>query len=42
MENFKKLKVWLKAHQLVKYVYQVTDEFPKSEMFVLTSQMRRS
>ncbi|MBU1164188.1 four helix bundle protein [Patescibacteria group bacterium] len=42
MENFKKLKVWLKAHQLVKYVYQVTDEFPKSEMFALTSQMRRS
>jgi four helix bundle protein len=42
MENFKKLKVWLKAHKLVLNVYGVTEKFPKSEMYGLISQMRRA
>jgi four helix bundle protein len=42
MENFKKLKVWLKAHELVLEVYRITDEFPKSETFSLVSQIRRA
>lgn len=42
MENFKKLKVWLKAHKLVLEVYKITETFPKSELFCLVSQMRRA
>lgn len=42
MENFKKLKVWLKAHQLVLEVYKITKKFPKTELFSLTTQMRRA
>ena len=42
MENFKKLKVWLKSHKLVLAVYKITEEFPKTEQFGLTSQMRRA
>ena len=40
MKNFKELNVWLKAHQLVLAVYQVTKSFPSDELFGLTSQMR--
>jgi four helix bundle protein len=42
MENFKKLNVWLKAHKLVLDVYNITEKFLKSELFCLTSQMRRA
>jgi four helix bundle protein len=42
MEKFKKLKVWLKAHQLVLEVYRITENFPKSELYGLVSQMRRA
>ena len=42
MENFKKLKVWEKAHILVLDVYKTTGEFPQSEAFSLVSQMRRA
>ena len=42
MENFKKLKVWQKAHELVLEVYKVTAKYPSEEKFTLVSQMRRS
>lgn len=42
MENFKKLKVWLKAHQLVLEVYKITEKFLNSELYGLVSQMRRA
>lgn len=42
MENFKKLKVWLKAHLLVLEIYKITNTFPSSEKFCLNSQMRRA
>lgn len=42
MENFKKLKVWLKAHKLTLEVYLITKNFPKTEQFSLVSQMRRA
>lgn len=42
MKNFKELNVWLKSHQLVLAVYQVTKSFPSDELFGLTSQMRRA
>jgi four helix bundle protein len=42
MKNFKDLKVWSKAHSLTLAVYQVTREFPREELYGLTSQVRRS
>lgn len=40
MEN--KLEVWKKAHDLTLSIYLLTKQFPKEEMFGLTSQIRRS
>src|SRR5271156_214750 len=42
MEDFKDLKVWVKAHALTLNVYQRTRSFPKEETYGLSSQMRRS
>ena len=40
--NFKDLKIWKTAIELVKKVYMVSSKLPKEEMYGLTSQMRRS
>lgn len=40
--TFEKLKVWNKAKELAKVVYTVTELFPETEKFGLTSQLRRS
>ncbi|HPD31687.1 MAG TPA: four helix bundle protein [Phycisphaerae bacterium] len=42
MQDFRKLQVWQKGHQLVLAVYRDTRRFPKEEIFALTNQMRRS
>jgi len=42
MQDFKDLKVWKKAHNLTLKIYQMTMNFPKEELFGLTSQIRRS
>jgi four helix bundle protein len=42
MKDFKKLKVWEKAHQLTLEIYQITRNFPKDELYGLTSQIRRA
>lgn len=39
--SFEKLNVWQKARKLSVVIYKVTKDFPKEEMFGLTSQMRR-
>ncbi len=36
------LKVWQESVQLVEWVYRTTADFPASERFGLTSQMRRA
>jgi four helix bundle protein len=41
-KTFKELMVWQKAHQLVLYVYKATNDFPREEIYGLTSQLRRS
>jgi len=41
-KTFKELVVWQKAHQLVFNVYKATKDFPREEMYGLTSQLRRS
>lgn len=42
MKDFRKLHVWEKAHHLVLETYLVSNGFPKSEIYGLTSQFRRS
>ncbi|CEN47751.1 four helix bundle protein [Capnocytophaga canis] len=42
MRDFKKIVVWQLSHSLVLNIYQVTKNFPKEEIFGLTSQIRRS
>ena len=42
MQDFKKLKVWEKGHQLTLAIYKHTAPFPKEELYGLTSQMRRA
>jgi four helix bundle protein len=41
-KTFQDLIVWQKAHEFVLAVYGITDEFPKSEIYGLTSQLRRA
>ncbi len=41
-ETFEELLVWQKAHQFVLLVYKVTENFPKNEIYGLTSQFRRA
>lgn len=42
MQDYRNLKVWEKAHQMVLLVYEHTEGFPKSELYGLVSQMRRA
>ncbi|MCQ9640148.1 four helix bundle protein [Chryseobacterium sp. WG14] len=42
MRDFKKFEVWQLSHQLTLKVYTSTKNFPKEEVFGLTSQIRRS
>ena len=41
-KTFKDLVVWQKSRDLAVAVYRLTDQFPRSEMYGLTSQMRRA
>jgi four helix bundle protein len=41
-KSFEDLNIWQKAHSFVLEIYRATNAFPKSEMFALTSQMRRA
>ena len=42
MRNYEDLEVWQRAHALTIRVYRITNDFPRSEMFGLTSQIRRA
>jgi four helix bundle protein len=42
MRDFKELKVWQKAHQLVLAVYRHTTAFPADERFGLTAHLRKT
>ena len=41
-KTFKDLIVWQKAHQFVLAAYKFSDDFPKKEIYGLTSQFRRA
>jgi four helix bundle protein len=40
--GFEKLEVWQEARQLTTNIYKLTEKFPESERFGLTSQLRRA
>lgn len=40
--NFKELSVWQKSRVLVKEIYLISQDFPSSEKFGLTTQIRRA
>lgn len=42
MQDFRRLKVWLKSHRLVLRTYAATANFPKTETFGVTAQVRRA
>lgn len=42
MHNFRELEVWKKSISLCKHYYIISKNFPKEELFGLTSQSRRS
>jgi len=41
-KTFKDLIVWQKSHKFVLSVYKITDNFPRTELYGLTSQFRRA
>jgi len=41
-KDFRDLIVWQKAHQFVLSVYSISNNFPKTEMYGLISQIRRA
>src|ERR1039457_6081957 len=41
-KSFQQLIVWQKAHQFILGIYCFTDDFPRSEIYGLTSQFRRA
>ena len=42
MRDFRQINVWEKAHALTLEIYNVTQGFPKDELYGLTSQIRRA
>ncbi len=41
-KTFQDVEVWQRAHRWVLAIYGLTENFPKHEMFGLTSQLRRA
>ncbi len=42
MRDYKDLKIWQKSDELAGIIHETSSKFPKDELFVLTSQIRRS
>lgn len=42
MNTYRNLIIWQKAMNLVTTTYEITLQFPKTELYCLTDQMRRS
>jgi len=42
IKTYRDLIVWQKSMQLVSDIYRITKNFPKNEVFSLSSQLRRS
>lgn len=42
IKSFQDLNIWKEAHLLNLEIYKITKEFPKEEIYGLTSQLRRA
>jgi four helix bundle protein len=42
LKSFTKLTTWIEGHKLVLIIYELTQKFPKEEIFGLTNQLRRA
>lgn len=42
MKDFKNIEIWKRSHQLTLEIYRAAQQFPKEEMWGLTSQLRRA
>lgn len=42
IQSYRELIVWQKSMNLVNAIYALTDQFPRTEVYGLTSQMRRA
>lgn len=42
MRDFRKYEVWNEGHEVTMLIYEVTNNFPKEEIYGLTSQIRRA
>ena len=42
IKSFSELQVWQKAHELTLAVFRATERFPKSDLYGIVSQVRRS
>jgi four helix bundle protein len=42
MKNFRDLQIWSRSHGLTLEIYRLTQSFPKTEIYGIVSQMRRS
>lgn len=42
LKSFKDLLVWQKSVDLARLIYETTEKFPRSELYGITNQMRRS
>jgi four helix bundle protein len=40
--EYRKIKAWKLVHELIIEIYKVTKDFPKDEIYGLTSQIRRA
>ena len=40
--SYRNLDVWKKSIQLIKHIYQLTENFPKHQQYGLTSQIQRA
>src|SRR5688572_6023373 len=42
LKSFRNLRIWQLAMELVELIYRTTGNFPKEELYGLTSQIRRA
>jgi four helix bundle protein len=42
MRNYRDLQVWSKAHHLTLELYRMSRQFPREEIYGITSQLRRA
>ena len=42
MRNYRDLQVWGKAHNLTLELYRISRQFPREEIYGITSQLRRA